>query len=369
MIATGSCGTAERIEEPGVPLWTLPDAPLVEIGVVGGAEEYQLHRVADVLRLAGGDLLIADDGTLHLSRFSPTGEFRASSGGKGEGPGEFTSLSGLHRGPADSVLTLDGWARRISMLDPHGGFARIEREAPYSGDSLFTMDQWLYGGFWVSGALEPQQRQEVKNVLDRLPQPGGPIGFRRVLVSDDGHVWVREPESGHTSPTYTVVDSSAKAVAIVSIPERFEPLDVSLSEVVGRWRDANDVEYVRVYALQRSSERGELPSWLTDPVREPAVVKQRPADPLSAVRPAVRALAIAQEMHYSTEFTYTSDLESLEWERPEGIEAFVRQADDRGWIGIFWHADWDFVCGIGYGFTAPAGWPQGTPTCGPPAGG
>ena len=361
-LIVGACTDGKESGRPGLVVWELSDAVVVEIGVVGGAEEYQLFRIADVERLAGGDLLVADDGTHRISRFAPDGQFRSSWGREGEGPAEFASLSGLHRGPADSILVVDGWGRRVSVLDPEGEFARVDSRVPYSGDSLFSMDQWLYGRFWISGALDTEARARAQDVLDRLPQLGWASGYLRVLVADDGHLWIREPDPNVEEVTFVVVNDAAEAIALVTMPSDFEPLSVSLAEVRGRWQDASDVEYVRVYGLERGPELAARPAWLA-PALEVRRVAPPAEDPLSLVRPAVRALAIAQEMHYSTELTYTSDLDALEWERPAEIEAHVARADERGWVGLFWHEDWDFVCGIGYGFIAPAGWPQGTPAC------
>ena len=368
VVAVASCSEVRTDGSPRVlPLWALSASAVLEVGVVEGSDEYQFHRIGAARRLPSGDLLVADDGTLLLSRYSSEGVFLGRFGGDGEGPGEYKGLNGLYPTGDDSLIALDGWSRRASVIGPTGEFVRLETAQPLSGDSTFTMDQWLYKRYWVTGALYPEQREQVRGVLDGLPDSPLDFGYRRVMVATDGNLWIRDGGETDVATRWVILDPAGTAIGLMDIPERLSVLDVSQEEVIGRWRDPHDVEFLRVYALERSEDGGAVPAWLQSEARVPSQTATDTLDPESSLRQAFRALAIAQEMHYSAESTYTSDLDALEWDSPGGIHVAIDQADDRGWTGVFWHADWEFICGVGYGFTAPAGWPQGRVACAPQA--
>ena len=54
------------------------------------------------------------------------------------------------------------------------------------------------------------------------------------------------------APTrWTVVDTAGRTVARAVLPPRFRVVRVDGDRVLGRWRDADDVEYVGVFALRR----------------------------------------------------------------------------------------------------------------------
>ena len=76
----------------------------------------------------------------------------------------------------------------------------------------------------------------------------------------------------------------------------------------------------------------------------------------------------AQEIHYSTEMSYTTEIAALDaFERPEGIGIDFVIGDARGWAAVFTHPSLDRLCALAYGFNIPPGWMPGSVVCGPVA--
>ena len=98
--------------------------PRVDIGVLEGAEPYQLSQVSGAVRLSDGRIVVANGGSDELRYFDSAGAFLTSAGRKGSGPGEFEMLGSLFALPGDTVAAYDVRLRRISLFAPDGAFAR-----------------------------------------------------------------------------------------------------------------------------------------------------------------------------------------------------------------------------------------------------
>ncbi|MGD2152627.1 MAG: 6-bladed beta-propeller [Gemmatimonadales bacterium] len=114
--------------------WRLSDAPLVTIGTVEGADEYQLYRVSSARRLADGRIVIANAGTNELRFYDAGGTYLFTRGGEGGGPGEFRSLSTIWI-LDDSLYLFDYNQLRVTVYSTAGEFARTfrVRETPDGG--------------------------------------------------------------------------------------------------------------------------------------------------------------------------------------------------------------------------------------------
>jgi hypothetical protein len=117
------------IENPALaadapPLWTVATEPRVDIGMLEGAEPYQLSQVRAVVRLSDGRLVVANGGSRELRFFDSTGTHLVTAGRKGGGPGEFEQLGAVFRLPGDTVAAYDGRLQRISLFDRNGTFLR-----------------------------------------------------------------------------------------------------------------------------------------------------------------------------------------------------------------------------------------------------
>jgi hypothetical protein len=128
------------IVESHAPLWSpeqgwrLSEEPLLTIGDVEGADEYQLYRVRSAVRLADGRIVIANSGTNELRFYDGDGTYLFMRGGEGGGPGEFRSM-GFIWTLGDSLLLYDFGQMRMTVYSTAGEFGRTfrVREAPDGG--------------------------------------------------------------------------------------------------------------------------------------------------------------------------------------------------------------------------------------------
>lgn len=361
----GAAGDAPTPD--ALPVFALSE-PTLEIGVIEGDPNYTFASIASAVRLDDGSIVVSDPGNTRISVFAADGSFLRSWGSRGEGPGEFRSLSRLYPLGADSIMAADGATDRLSVFDHDGELARQVDALTISRDSTFRLDSWLYGRFWIDGALTAEARALVKAALDRVPPPRLGQGFRRGVVSRAGDVWIREPApaGGDAAVTWTRLGEDGSPAALARMPARFTPLDIRGDRLVGRWIGTADVEFVRSYDLVATGETAPAPEWMRrDPAAAPAVAPLDEEAFYQLMRQAIIQMASHQEIHYSDHYTYTTALDSLDLEIPEGLVVTFTEAHTRGWAAVFTHPGGDRMCGLGYGAVVPPGWEPGAIDCGP----
>jgi hypothetical protein len=108
-----------RPEWPEGGGWRIAPDRLLEIGAAEGEEPYQLFRATNAVRLANGSIVVANRGTQELRWFGPDGRWIRSTGGEGEGPGEFDSLFSL-RILGDTLVAHDFRVGRVTRYDTAG---------------------------------------------------------------------------------------------------------------------------------------------------------------------------------------------------------------------------------------------------------
>jgi hypothetical protein len=366
LVAATACAGGEGDVTPTELALFTASAPTLEIGVVEGDPAYTFAAVASALRLDDGSVAVADGGNTRISRFGPDGRIVSSWGSRGEGPGEFRTLSRLYPLGADSLMAADLATSRLSVFDRAGTLARELPGMDLSGDSTFQLDSWLYGRFWVDGALDATARSNVQRALDRLPPPREPPGYRTVRAARTGELWIREGVVATGITTWTRITADGRPTSVVELPVRFSPLDISGDEVLGVWLDDADVNFVRAYRVTDAGAVRPVPAWLVAADSVSSATPPPTDDELrELMRGSIRGMAVAQEMHYSRSFTYTTAMDSLEFERPTGLEISFTHANTRGWAAVFTHPSVDRLCALAYGFGTPPGWTPGQIVCGP----
>jgi hypothetical protein len=79
--------------------------------------------------------------------------------------------------------------------------------------------------------------------------------FDRLLIDEVGNLWTR-----HYSPVpadrtgWTVFAPDGKWLGEVDLPMGFEVLQIGADRILGVWTDALDVEYLRVYAIDKPED-------------------------------------------------------------------------------------------------------------------
>ena len=104
--------------------WSLGTEPTLEMGEVDGSPAHQFDGIAGIRTLSDGRIVVANGGSGEIRVFSQVGEILRTLGGSGEGPGEFTNLSGIDLMARDSILALDYGSRRGKIFHPDPGFVR-----------------------------------------------------------------------------------------------------------------------------------------------------------------------------------------------------------------------------------------------------
>jgi hypothetical protein len=117
--------------------WRLTEEPVLEIGALDGALEYQLFRVFDATRLADGRIVVANSGTHELRFYESDGTYIRTAGRQGAGPGEFQGLMLVESFAGDSLLTYDWRNRRITVFSPGGEFVRSFTPDALAGTPFF----------------------------------------------------------------------------------------------------------------------------------------------------------------------------------------------------------------------------------------
>jgi hypothetical protein len=178
-----------------------------------------------------------------------------------------------------------------TMRDPSGVMRASFSMAgvPFSRETWFrTSSEWLYAGdggtsYEISGydrsgrlkriirvvqpprpvtpAIIAEFRQQplTRGTMSRPgPDPNTPLEFfprtlpaySGMLVDAADNLWVRDyPLPGEAQPRWNVFGRDGKLLGSVATPAGVQLLEIGSNFLTGVWKDADDVEYVRVYAL------------------------------------------------------------------------------------------------------------------------
>jgi hypothetical protein len=103
--------------------WTVDSMPMLDVPGLASDGTLTFAYAAGATRLADGTLLIADRGENAVRVVDAAGRLRRSSGGTGDGPGEFQSMIWAGR-CGDSLLVWDLRRRMASLIGASGAIAR-----------------------------------------------------------------------------------------------------------------------------------------------------------------------------------------------------------------------------------------------------
>lgn len=364
-------------EGPAAPeVWRLSDAPILEIGVREGEEAYQLFRVGGSVRLTDGRIVVANTGSRELRVFGPDGVFQATIGRDGEGPGEFRWPSRIRMLGPDTILVWDQSLQLVSLFGLDGHFLAMAPLRPTS-ENLFPGDEWLMVRNWIDSPVAPRDRGPIRQGVEALPPVDSVATLRYVKVTKEGWLWVSSTRPPADSAIdWRVYDLSGHQVAEVRTPPRFQPHEIGPDYVLGRYLDPLDVNLVRLYALDRGSSGIRPPdgfhpsvdmggfSGAVDAGQTPEPVSE---EVLANMRSILKNLASREEIHYSREMTYTTDLDALEvtlrGEAAETLEIGIPFAGTEGWMVTMRHRPTGRMCAMVYGYFVPMGWMAGQVIC------
>lgn len=156
----------------------------------------------------------------------------------------------------------------IIVRDTTGAIRRIIRRdwdpEPVTKAHIARYEEALLGLAVEGGREVPSAlRERRQRVADAQIHPEHHPAFERLVLARGGHIWtertdpdnLKAPAGWHTlrdtPTTWDVFDPAGVWLGSVELPPRFLAYDVGTDYVAGIWKDGVDVEFVRVYDLDK----------------------------------------------------------------------------------------------------------------------
>jgi hypothetical protein len=143
--------------------------------------------------------------------------------------------------------SLDGAVTRLIRLETHPVAVTEQDIEIHRQEQLELME-----GLPELRAVPQQIRTQITDRVRQARYPATLPFIAGLNAGADGVLWVQEiVKPGVKRQQFAVFDSSGVLLGRVSMPPRFQPTQFGAAELVGIWRDEDDVEHVRVYGLRR----------------------------------------------------------------------------------------------------------------------
>lgn len=173
---------------------------------------------------------------------SDEGIMAASSRAFGRSPVAAASADAFYFGSSDFY--------EIARYDAEGQLRRLIRRAH---ESLEVTPQDIEN--WIEERLADSEDENQRVFWERLyadmPFPETMPAYERLIVDDEGSVWVEDyRRPGDEQPRWTVFDSAGVMLGEVETPPEFQVFQIGSDFVLGRWTDDLDVEHVQLYKLK-----------------------------------------------------------------------------------------------------------------------
>lgn len=112
-----------------------------------------------------------------------------------------------------------------------------------------TADRDGYGRAALANT-QPAERAMTEKMVAEMPFPRTKPAYQRFEVDGAGGIWIESwPAPGATESEWIRLDPASRTASAVAFSRRFRPLAFTRTAVYGVWRDADDVEHVRIYPL------------------------------------------------------------------------------------------------------------------------
>ncbi len=160
---------------------------------------------------------------------------------------------------------------RILVNDPDGTLRRIvtrevERKPVEEADrrAILRLMRETYEQFGVPPAMAEEMMAGIgfaphyPAFAQLLAGPGGTLWVQRIRTARDmasavGEATEFDPQD-LTSPEWEILDAEGRYLGVVTLPDRFNPLQVRGDDLYGVWRDELDVHYVMRVRVHRTEE-------------------------------------------------------------------------------------------------------------------
>ena len=151
----------------------------------------------------------------------------------------------------DGFVAGDGSTYEIDAYTSDGVLRRRIRRA-HPPVVVTAADLTRYIGERLLSVADPVQRSRREQFWQRAPLPRALPAFGEIRTGPEAELWVEELERPNVPSTRRAIfDSAGRWLGLVDLPPGFTPLDVGVDYLLGRWKDADEVEHVRLYPLDR----------------------------------------------------------------------------------------------------------------------
>ncbi|HEU4827641.1 MAG TPA: hypothetical protein VFT04_00465 [Gemmatimonadales bacterium] len=157
----------------------------------------------------------------------------------------------------DSIVIGTNESYALTTYDLAGRPVRIVRIAvpapPVEGQDIELVRQKAWEEFEPRSSGMPEEMVTQYRAFLDDQRYAGQFPFYGVLAADPaGHLWVQDyPRPADAEERFTVFDREGRLVARVRMPPGLHFLAAGDDAILGLWRDADDVEQVRVHRLIR----------------------------------------------------------------------------------------------------------------------
>lgn len=114
----------------------------LSIGVIEGDENYMFSEMICFNTDADGNFYVSDMETLRIQKYSPEGKYLLTIGSRGQGPGEFQSLSMVRFDKDGNLYIGDITGRKISFFSKDGEFLK-QIKMPGSYENIYINSKGL----------------------------------------------------------------------------------------------------------------------------------------------------------------------------------------------------------------------------------
>jgi hypothetical protein len=246
--------------QPNVPTWTVSFRPTLDIGSDANTQT-QFNGVTGILRMPGGEIVVANGTSQELRVFSPSGEYlrTLTPGGRMV---YMRSLGRIWRGTGDTIYASEILATESNVLSftTKGFVSKIQVGASNAG-GIYPIDRFPDGQFVISAAPRGTNRMNgagtfmdstplgllsmrdlttpkwigmLRNETVFLPGRGGtgaggrgrekvpyPYGRSTSAAVSGDRLWIGDSETG----TITQYNSAGRGLAVFSAPTPARLLD------------------------------------------------------------------------------------------------------------------------------------------------
>ena len=91
-----------------------------------------------------------------------------------------------------------------------------------------------------------------RRVREAMPYPATTPAFGQLAIDSEQNLWIRQyPTDPESNAIWHIFSPTGRLSGRVELPAAFEPKLFEASVVTGAWTDADNVEHLRSYEVER----------------------------------------------------------------------------------------------------------------------